>query len=127
VTQPAQQPPGACGVHAALCVVSHDLLALFEATRSQVGDQLGAIRQGMAAIGAGLRAGQVVIQMQILRTRDVAGGVGLFAGPGVGQIETAVNHEDAAWRSGEPFREVRRGDQCGVVGVWHDGSFFDRS
>ncbi len=110
-----------------MCIVGYDLLTLFEATRGEVGDQLGAIRQGMAAIGAGLRAGEVAVQMQILRTGDMAGGVGFFAGLRIGEVEAAVDHEDAAWRSGEPFREVSRGDQCGVVGVWHDGSFIDRS
>jgi hypothetical protein len=52
----------------------------------------------------------------------MSGEIAFFAGFGVGEIKTAVDDEHTAWRIGEPFRQIRRGDQGGVMSVGHDVS-----
>ena len=42
-----------------------------------------------------------------MRAREMAGQHRLFRPPRVGEVEAAIDHEHAARRGGEPFREVR--------------------
>jgi len=46
-----------------------------------------------AAIRAGLGAGEVAVQVQVVRAGDVAGGIGAFACSGVGEVEAAVEDQ----------------------------------
>jgi hypothetical protein len=105
-----------------LRVIRDNLLALLQAARFQRFDEPLAIRQRMAPIRAGLRPRQVAVEMQIMRAGQMSGEIRLFAGFRIGQIEPAVDDEHAARCLGEPFREIGRGDQSGVVSVGHDVS-----
>ena len=100
MAEPAQQPPCARGVHAALRVISDHLLTLLKPARLQRLHQPRAIRQRMAAIVAGLRPGQIAIEVQIMRAWQMPGQIGFLARLGVGQIETAIDDEHAARRGG---------------------------
>jgi hypothetical protein len=103
-------------------IVRDYLLALVQAEAGQFGDERGALRQRMTPVRARLDAGQISIQMKIVRAGKMPLRIGRFAGFGRGQIDSAIEDEHAAGRGGEPFGEIRRRDERGVVGVRHDGS-----
>jgi hypothetical protein len=122
VTEPAQQPPQTRGVHAALRIVCNNLLPLVQAEARELRDERGAFGQRMAPVRARLDAGQIAVQMEIVGAGNMSLRVGLFARLGCGEIEAAIEDEDAAGRGGQPFGEIRSRDERGVVGVRHDGS-----
>ncbi|MNR08720.1 hypothetical protein D3C85_1248890 [compost metagenome] len=96
VAQPAQQPPGAGGVHAASVVVGHHLAVGADAERAEADRQALPFRQRVTAVAAVLGAGQVVIQVQVVRAGQVALVVGGTAEIGVIEAETAVEQHGVA-------------------------------
>src|SRR5690606_13691639 len=64
------------------------------AQRAEAGGEVVRIRQGMTAVAAVRLAGQIVMQMQVLRARDMSFRIGPRADAGVAQVEAAI--EDAA-------------------------------
>ncbi|CAN0626764.1 conserved protein of unknown function [Burkholderia multivorans] len=122
VAEPAQQPPQARGIHPALRIVDDDLLTVLQPAIDERGDQRIARRQRMAAVLAGLPARQVAVEVEVLGAREMACRVRGFARAGVREVEAAVEYGDAVGRRGEQLGEIGRGDERGVMDVWHDGS-----
>ncbi|MNN71317.1 hypothetical protein D3C81_1872420 [compost metagenome] len=115
MADPAQQPPQARGVHAAGIVIGHDLGAVADAQRRQRPGQRAGVRQGMAPVGARLRAAERVFQMHIGRPGKVAGIELALARPGVRQLEAAVQNPDPVrLGAGQGLRQFIRADQGGV-------------
>ena len=79
-----------------------------------VGQRL-ALGQRMAAVAAGLGAGQVAVQVHVERAGQVACGIAAFAGSGIGQVEAAVEqHQRCA--AGTQGQQFGGGDQIAVDG-----------
>jgi hypothetical protein len=103
-----------------VCVDGDDLRAGRDAERADGAREVGARRQRMAAVAAGLGAAQVAVEVQVVGAGEVRVAVAALAGGGVGEVEADVDHDR---RGGGRLqrRELGRRDQRRVRGRLHRG------
>ena len=104
VPRPADHPPQPGSDHAARVVVGDDLRLGLHAVRLQHRPKSRGIGQRMPTRPPGFhRPGQVVVQVQVRRARNVALGVASAAGLDIREVESAI--EDADFGGGQ-CREI---------------------
>ena len=114
VPQRAQQEPRARRERAAVGVVGHDLGLRRNAPAAEAFAELRGVGPRMAALRGLRRTGQVAIELRVTRAGNVRLHPRALAGPGVGQVETAIEHDHV--RAPEPDRKRFRLHECGPAG-----------
>src|SRR5882672_1996068 len=111
MAQSAQQPPQPRRDHAALSVVSDDLLSRIDARSAQLLHQHLRIGKRVPAVLSGFRRGEIVVEMQEACARDMRRCVFGTPAAGIGQVVTAIEYYPI--RIGEVLREDFGADERG--------------
>ena len=110
VAEPAQHPPQARRVDAAVRIDADHLRARRDAEAADGAREVGARGQRVAAVAAGLGGAQVAVEVQVVRARDVRLAVAPLAARGVGKVEAGVD-DDRRAAAGAQRGQLGRADE----------------
>ncbi len=104
--EPSQHPPQTRGDHAALSVVGDDLLPGIDTGFSELLHQDIRVGERVAPVPSPFRSGEILVEMQKLRARNVRRRVFTAAALGRSEIVPAIKNDPVG------IGEMRREDFC---------------
>src|SRR3954469_18057166 len=95
MSHPAQHPPEPARVHACVLVVCDYLRVVRDAESAECGDERGGVGKWVSSVRAVRRASQILVDVGEDGARNVGGLVRATTSGDVGEIEAAVDEDEA--------------------------------